>query len=169
MSESSTYPGSSASVEEIMQLADEYCRAAQTLLEGGRRGNPLSRAPFRLCAVHAIELYLNALLLHHGEKPGQIRGRKHDLAERARLALESGLKLRERTADHLIKMTETREYVVSRYGPEMSSTLSQINRLEATLNEVGKKVAVIVRNGNSHAPVSGAQAQARATPGPRAA
>jgi len=142
-----------------MQLADEYCRAAQTLLECGRKGKPLSRAPFRLCAVHAIELYLNALLLHRGDKPEQIRGRKHDLAERTRLALESGLKLRERTADHLIKMTETREYLVSRYAPEMSSTLSEINRLEATLNEVGRKVAVIVRNGRSYVPLSGAQAR----------
>ena len=152
MSERSEYPGSSAGVEEIMQLADEYCRAAQALRKCGRKGKPLSRAPFRLCAVHAIELYLNALLLHLGDKPEQIRGRKHDLAARTRPALEGGLKLRERTAGHLIKMTETREYLVSRYDPEMSSTLSRINRLEATLNEVGKKVGDIVRNGTALRP-----------------
>lgn len=149
MTEWSEYPGSRATAEDIMQLADEYCRAAQTLLEDGRKGNTLSRAPSRLCAIHAIELYLNAFLLHLGDKPGKIRSRNHDLAERAGLALESGLILRKRTAEHLIAMTRRREYVVSRYSPETLSTLSQINRLVATLNEVGKKVREFVSGGKS--------------------
>ena len=37
-------------------------------------------------------------------------------------------------------MTESREYLISRYGPEMSGTLSESNRLMATLNEIAKKV-----------------------------
>jgi hypothetical protein len=151
MSEWSEYPGANASAEEIMQLADEYCRAAETLLEGGRKGRPLSRAPSRLCAIHAIELYLNALLLHLGNNPKQVRSRKHDLAERASLAVENGLKLRKRTAEHLIAMTQRREYLVLRYSPEMPSTLSQVNRLMATLSEVGKKVREFVRSGRSYA------------------
>src|SRR5262245_28709340 len=87
MSEWSENPGSNANAEAIILLADEYCRAAQTLLEDGRKGKPLSLAPSRLCAIHAIELYLNAFLLHCGDNPKQIRRRKHDLAERANLVL----------------------------------------------------------------------------------
>lgn len=138
--EISSYPGASANAEEIACLADEYRRAAQTLLQNGRKGAPNSRAPSRLCAIHAIELYLNGFLLHLGEKPEQIRSRQHNLAERTSLALDSGLKLRKKTAEHLIKMTEGREYLISRYGPEMASTLTEVNRLMATLDEVAIKV-----------------------------
>jgi len=36
-------------------------------------------------------------------------------------------------------MTEEREYLISRYGPEMAITPSEINRLVATLEEIAKK------------------------------
>ena len=44
------------------------------------------------------------------------------------------------TLAHLERMTEDLEYLISRYGPEMSGTLSKCNRLMATLNEIGRKV-----------------------------
>ena len=144
MSDATTYPGSSASVEEIVHLAREYQMAARTLLLNARRGKPLSRAPARLCAIHAIELYLNAFLLSLGDTPEKIRSRRHDLAERARLALDNGLQLRKKTAEHLIRLSQDREYLVSRYGPELASTLSEVNRLIATLEEVAKKVQGVV-------------------------
>jgi HEPN domain-containing protein len=144
MSDATTYPGSSASVEEIVHLAREYQMAARTLLLNARRGKPLSSAPARLCAIHAIELYLNAFLLSLGDTPEQIRSRRHDLAERARLALDHGLKLRKKTAEHLDRLSQDREYLVSRYGPELASTLSEVNRLMATLEEVAKKVQGVV-------------------------
>lgn len=134
-----TYPGSTAAPNDIVALADEYRRAAIALMESGRRGEPLSRAPGRLCAMHAIELYLNAFLLAGGTPPEQIRSHFHNLAARTESAIAGGLVLRKRTADHLRKMTEDREYLVSRYGPEMTSTLSELNRLMATLEEVSKK------------------------------
>ena len=134
------YPGKSATAEDVFLLAEEYRRAARALLGLGRTGAPLSRAPYRLTAIHAIELYLNALLLIEGMDAPRVRSLQHDLAARAKLALASGLALRSRTAAHLEAMEKGREYLVSRYGTDQESTLSQINRLHATLEEIGEKV-----------------------------
>ncbi|WP_340115213.1 hypothetical protein [Pelagibius sp. 7325] len=144
MSDATTYPGSSASAEEIIHLAREYQSAAPILQERARKGKPLSLAPARLCAIHAIELYLNAFLLSLGNTPEEIRSRHHDLAERAKLACEHGLRLRKKTAEHLVKLSRNREYLVSRYGPELASMHSEMNRLMATLEEVAKKVQGVV-------------------------
>ena len=135
-----SYPGQSATAEDVFLLAEEYRRAAGVLLGLGRTGEPRSRAPYRLTAIHAIELYLNALLLIDGLDAPQVRGLQHDLAARAKLALASGLALRSRTAAHLEAMAKGREYLVSRYGTDQTSTLSQLNRLQATLEEIGEKV-----------------------------
>jgi hypothetical protein len=142
---SKAYPGDSASAEQILGLAEEYRSAALLLMQLARRGDPLSRAPFRLNAIHAIELYLNALLLHLGHEPSRIRGMQHDLTARTALAISNGLKLRKRTEAHLSTMTGNREYVVSRYGPEMTATISQINRLTATLDEVASKTKTMLK------------------------
>lgn len=136
-----SYPGGTATPDEILALADEYRAGAKALLEKGRKGQPLSLAPARLCAIHAIELYLNADLLARGTTPGEIRSHAHDLASRINEAGRDGLVLRKRTALHLARMTENREYLVSRYGPELTATCSQINRLMATLEEVARKTA----------------------------
>jgi hypothetical protein len=138
------YPGEAASPRQLLMLADEYRQAAHVLQKQGRAGEPLSRAPSRLVAIHAIELYFNALLLHRGLKSAEIRALGHRLAERSRLAQGHGLHLRKLTMAHLEAMTGNREYLISRYGPEMTATVSQINRLMATLDEVGKKVSRIV-------------------------
>ncbi len=122
-------------------LAHEYRKASDVLLGLGRRGAPLSRAPFRLTAIHAIELYLNAFLLERGHPAAFIRGLQHNLSERAELALSGGLSLRKRTAEHLRSLSAGREYLTSRYAPERSETMSQINRLMATLEEVANKVS----------------------------
>jgi hypothetical protein len=90
-------------------------------------------------------LYFNALLLHLGKEPSSVRGLQHDLAARAELAIESGLVLRKRTTAHLKAMAVSREYLVTRYGPELTSTLSQVNRLAATLDEVAAKVRVFIQ------------------------
>jgi hypothetical protein len=134
------YPGASATPLEIVGLAVEYHMAAEMLMLKGRSRKPASWAPARLCAIHATELYLNAFLLNRGMPPEKVRAHLHNLADRARLAVDDGLVLRKLTFAHLIKMTDDREYLVSRYGPELSGTLSETNRLMATLNEVAKKV-----------------------------
>jgi hypothetical protein len=140
------YPGDIAAPADVLRLAEEYRKAAVVVATLGRKGDPISRAPYRLTAIHAVELYLNALLLHAGHTPSRIRGFQHDLAARTELALETGLRLRKRTEAHLREMATSREYLVSRYGPELTSTLSQVNRLGATLDEVATKVrAVLLR------------------------
>ncbi|WP_299360343.1 hypothetical protein [uncultured Paracoccus sp.] len=134
------YPGTNAAPAEIFALATEYHTAAEALLGKARAQQRISHAPARLCAVHAIELYLNAFLLATGDPPERVRARFHDLAERAEAVTGRGLILRKLTIRHLVRMTEDREYLISRYGPEMSGTLSQSNRLMATLNEIATKV-----------------------------
>ncbi|WP_246696331.1 hypothetical protein [Mesorhizobium sp. SARCC-RB16n] len=136
----SKYPGELASPQQIYELAEEYRKAATLLLPLGRSGKPLTWAPFRLSAIHAVELYLTALLLHRGHNPNEIRKMQHDLAARTEHALQAGLRLRVKTANHLRSLSQNREYLVTRYGPELAATVSQINRLTATLDQVAAKV-----------------------------
>jgi hypothetical protein len=159
------YPGAHATAREIVLLADAYRAAAVSLQARERSGEALGRLPARLCAVHAIELYLNAYLLHAGMGPEAIRGCRHDLAERNRRAETLGLKLRRRTSEHLARMTAEREYLVLRYGPEMAGTVSECTRVKATMEEVARKVrpSILVqallsdpRDGKRAAPVVGA-------------
>jgi hypothetical protein len=141
MSTTKIYPGELATPAQLMELATEYQKAAEMLLTLGRRQQPLSRAPFRLTAIHAIELYLNAYLLHRQHSPAELRGLQHDFGARANMAIANGLVLRTRTLNHLQSMDINREYLVSRYGPELASSSSQINRLMATLSEVATKIS----------------------------
>ena len=138
-----SYPGESATAAEVSSLADEYRLAALLLLESGRPKEPKSRAPFRMVAIHAVELYLNAFLLSSGHNAGQVRGLQHNLAARADLAVELGLVLRKRTREHLHTMSQSREFLVTRYVPSGTS-LSEINRLQATLAEVAQKVSAAI-------------------------
>lgn len=144
MIEERKYPGELASPRQLHELAEEYRKAANLLLQQGRPGKPLTRAPFRLSAIHAIELYLTALLLHCGHNPNQIRKMQHDLSARTEHALKAGLQLRTKTATHLQSLSQNREYLVTRYGPELAATTSQINRLTATLEEVAAKVTILI-------------------------
>lgn len=135
------YPGETATANQVLALAEVYRQAAGAALGLSRRGVAISRAPYRLLAIHAIELHLNALLLHAGHDAGQVRGMQHDLAERCRKALALGLPLRKRTVAHLAELAGSREYLVTRYGPEMAATLPNTNRLAATLNDIADKTA----------------------------
>jgi hypothetical protein len=123
-------------------LAEVYHDAAIAVAGLGRKGDPISRAPYRMVAIHAVELYLNALLLHAGYEPSRIRALHHDMAARTDLSVKCGLLLRRKTEAHLRAIAESREYLVTRYGPERITLLSEINRLAATLEEVAAKVRV---------------------------
>lgn len=138
------FPGEQATALRVFQLAEAYRRASELLEPQGKRRNPLSRAPYRLVTIQAVELYLNAWLLHKGHDAKKIRGMQHNLAARAEAAIADGLKLRKLTAQHLASMTGNREYLIIRYDPEKTATVSQINRLAATLNEVAKKVSLVI-------------------------
>ena len=138
------YPGEKATAPQIFSLADEYRRSAEALLTIGRNGAPLSWAPYRLVAIHAIELYLNAYLIAAGHSQASVRALQHNTASRAQLATVANLHLRKRTAAHLQYLSDNREYLVARYDPSPVS-VSQLNRLHATLKEVAQKVAGVVQ------------------------
>ncbi len=142
------YPGENATASEVLALADEYRVAAEALRPLGRRGMPLSWAPYRLVAIQAIELYLNALLLHGGHSSSSLRGLHHNLAKRTHLAAGSTPALRQRTIRHLESLSQTREYLVTRYDPAQSAA-SQLNRLAATLSEVASKTSQVIKRETS--------------------
>ena len=131
--QSQPYPGDGATAQELFRLAEEYRRAADMLIGIGRPRQPFSRAPYRLTAIHAIELYLNALLLFEGMRPCDLRKLQHDLAARIDHEFAASVVLRSKTAKHLAALSKKREYLVSRYGTDQMNTVSQINRLQATL------------------------------------
>jgi len=56
------------------------------------------------------------------------------------MAHERGLCLRAKTQAHLQRITDERDYLVVRYGPEQISGLPQPNRMFATMKEVSTKV-----------------------------
>ena len=137
------YPGEAASPCEVLALANEYRRAAEALLPIGSRRSPLSRAPYRLIAIHAIELYLNAYLLAAGHSPIEVRRLQHDFGSRTRYAAGSKLVLKKRTQTHLNRLSERREYLTTRYDCAPTET-SELNRLAASLAEVAEKVSALV-------------------------
>jgi hypothetical protein len=108
--ELSRYLGSDASFQDIFDLAEAYCQAANALLCTAKKGEPLTYAPARLCAIHATELYLNAFLRKGGQNAASIRGRLHNLADEE---FVEALGLRKKTANHLAEMTKRREYLIS--------------------------------------------------------
>lgn len=141
--EQKLYPGEVAGVCEVLALADEYRRAAEALLPIGRRRSPLSRAPYRLVAIHAIELYLNAYLLASGHSPTEVRRLQHDFGLRTQRAVDTKLVLRKRTLTHLHQLSERREYLTTRYDCAPTET-SELNRLAASLAEVAEKVSALL-------------------------
>lgn len=130
--------------KDLFLLAGQYKQAAALLRQQGKPRKPMSWAPFRLCAIHAIELYLSAFLLHEGYKQDDVYGLGHDLAKREERARKKGLELRVKTKNHLAQMRDNREYLSSRYTPQMT-TKSEINRMEATLEQVAKHVTAKLR------------------------
>lgn len=136
------YPDQSAKVRDILALATQYRYAAVTLGEGvSKSGHP----PRRLLALHSIELHLNALLLAKGLDRDTVNGLQLDLGERTRRAVDAGLVLRRRTAEHLASLSSNREYLVIRYRPDLTASISQMSRLMATLDELSRKVRKMLR------------------------
>ncbi|OEC96944.1 hypothetical protein A9Z06_28185 [Rhizobium sp. YK2] len=126
----------------MLDLASRYRDAASTL---GKGVSKLNHIPQRLLALHSIELYLDALLLANGLEHETIGSFEHDFNERTRVAMDIGLVLRKRTAAHLATLSSSREYLAVSYGPETTATLSQMNRVMATLDELSLKVRKMLR------------------------
>ena len=69
---------------------------------------------------------------------------QHNLASRADLAVAGGLDLRLSTNDHLVMLTKAKEYWAARYWPKPFEEASELNRIDATLKEIAKKVGAAV-------------------------
>lgn len=137
----SPYPGETAPPEAILDLAHAYYDAAILLFQYSApfdRG--LYHAPARLCAIHAIELYLNAFLRFRGDEPASVRARHHDLWDRD---FAKALGLRKKTCSHLKWLCTNREYLSVRYAPDLMPAQSHTNRVLATLDEIMKKSRAI--------------------------
>jgi hypothetical protein len=141
------YPGELASAGDTLELASEYRQAAETLLPDGGKMPSSLRAPYRLLAIHAVELYLNALLRFRGVDAARIRGLQHNLADRCKLLHEHGVVLRAGTLAHLETLTVSREYLRARYDGEKRVKLSELNRLGASLHDVASKVIARIERG----------------------
>ena len=129
---------------EVLRLADAYRSAAGVMLDARAPGGRRPSAPYRLLAIHAVELYLNALLRHAGADERHVRKMGHNLAARAAKAEGVGLRLRPATAAHLGIMTGRHEYMLARYGPIENAEISEVTRLSATLDEVAKKTSELM-------------------------
>lgn len=104
---------------ELLQLAAQYGSAASLLKDKGPRGRAVKWAPYRLCTIHAIELYLSALLLHGGHSWREIVcDFRHDLAARALAGAAHGLRLQKRSTEMLVKWSSDGSYQATRYRPE---------------------------------------------------
>jgi len=128
----------------LFSLAEEYRRAALNLEVLRKKRQPLSLAPFRFAAIHAIELYLSAVLLKGGYEPNKVLKLGHRLKRRAELAQDLGLVLGKGALDHLEKLEATCEYQAARYGWDSLKTASPANKLVATLNDVARKTKPLI-------------------------
>ncbi|MCA0890011.1 hypothetical protein [Qipengyuania flava] len=140
------YPGETATATEVVALADEYRFAAQLLVQNGRPKQPRSRAPFRMVAIHAVELYLNAFLLQSGHSAGQVRGLQHNLAARADLAVDRGLVLRKRTSDRGIAVMDSRERNLSNQKTFLVTITRLRDHLTLVVDSSDKLGAAVARN-----------------------
>ena len=138
------FPGDEATPEQLIALAEEFRKLAESLFNGSGRRKGLAWSPVRFLAIHAMELYLTAYLRMRGFEAGTLRGLGHDLSARRTLARKAGLVLTIRTEQHLDALSKSRDYLVSRYGPEMNGDPSPPNRFEASLREVATKVRRIL-------------------------
>jgi hypothetical protein len=123
----------------LMRLAAAYHAEAMARIPSMQRDR-LAAAPVRLGALNAIELYLVAFLRARQVSSREIRGWRHDLSRHAERAAALGLVLRRRTLNHLIAIAHTHEYRALRHHPENVVPVPA-NRLAATLEELGRKVA----------------------------
>lgn len=124
--------------QDMLQLADAYAAAAVKLdeLRPKGKGNVLGQAPFRFAAMHAIELYLTAVLLAQGNDAKQLTKLRHDL--RARLE-KADVRLRDKTVKHLNALTDHKEYRATRYQPQDLPNLTPLTAVTGALQDVRKK------------------------------
>lgn len=133
-------PGDNATPQDVLVLANQYRSAFENLRRPKGAAAKALIAPAHLCAIHAIELYLHALLRQEGTPYPALRDHHHKLADMVTYECVAELNLRTKTIQHLKTMTDSREYVVVRYAPEMKHKRSNPTQVEATLKDIADKV-----------------------------
>ncbi|EFL88403.1 hypothetical protein [Ahrensia sp. R2A130] len=134
------YPGDHETAQSLFALAQHYDAAALLVLPMRKKKNAASWAPFRFLSLHAVELYLNAALLHRGQTVADIRGLKHDLIARTDFAESKGLNLEASTVKHLQQTNAKRAYVASRYEAKPRFAPACPAHFEEALKDVAAKV-----------------------------
>lgn len=134
--------GDRATEREILDLAGSYREAALLILRNGERASslrydPLHFEPARFCALHALELCQNAFLRHEGWSNDRIKALRHELSEADFI---DKLALKKKTAEHLRRLAEPREYLISRYGPDLCRDQTEFSALISTLDHVLNEV-----------------------------
>jgi hypothetical protein len=146
-SETSAYPGEKMSPGQMLALAHEYKRIAQSLDKLEIKSRPIALAPFRFAAIHAIELYINAYLLFRGVEARELRKINHDLVRRQIWAHELGLVLRSKTIERIGQIMLNREYLSARYSVCHVKNGLDFTQLEMVMSELAKKVTMKICNG----------------------
>lgn len=116
-----------------------WCRFSNRDIDG----RPFWSSPRRGCPRCVNGLDGKIAVSQKNARPVQVPAMRHDLSRRT-TAAAAGLRLRKRTAAHLVQLSEQREYLISRYAPDLVTSASQVNRLSATLDEIAKKAVPAV-------------------------
>jgi hypothetical protein len=132
-------PGDTATARQLFELATQFHRGAEALF-----ADKAHAVPSRLLALQAIEGYLIAFVRHVGRTNDEVRLTNHDVVRLADIGADNGLALRSRLHGHLVKITKNREYLIVRYGPEVTGLTSQTTELQATMNELSAKVGAAI-------------------------
>ncbi len=125
-----------ATPQDVLAVAGSYAEAADHLFAQHRTAKPDLNMPARLCALHAVELYLHAFLRFRGASAKQIRARSHSLWHEE---FNKVLDLDPKTRQHLQDLSSERVYVSVRYPIDHVSRPCPINRMERTLEAVREK------------------------------
>jgi hypothetical protein len=134
------YPGDQATPGQILALARAYAKSAEDLFAETAGKPASSKAPARFLALHSIELFVHAYLRYRGACIGDLRGRGHCFWHDE---FATVLELDKKTREHLHALSDQREYLICRYGPDQFDRLSSQSRITATLKAIQEKSARI--------------------------
>jgi HEPN domain-containing protein len=130
------YPGDHIDGVALLGMAKSYHEAADRLRAALTPCKNGDYAPWRLLALHAIELYLSAAMLRHDHDMAVVRSSSHDLEKKLNLLLKDGMRFSEKTCHVLRLVSQDRHYVRARYAPDMVKEMMPITRLNAALSDV---------------------------------
>jgi len=124
---------------DLIALANEYAKCANALNGLRKQNRRLQSAPHRFAALHAIDLYLNACLIHLGKGLKHTKSLQHNFYVKFELLELEGFVLKQRFKTYLKLLTDSGEYTQTRYSFHTVSDELSIPQLQALLREIAKK------------------------------